>query len=112
MESIECGISKKHAYRFKTGNGSKGLIKIQAFNLGVPLSHWPCLVSNDITIFILLVLEDPLGSNDVMILTGRPLHERPYFILGETSEIILHCNEPIRILKCMFNPKWFNDRHK
>src|ERR1041385_2700219 len=61
---------------------------------------------------MLLVFEDPLGSNDVMILTGRPLHERPYFIPGETSELILHCNEPIRILKCLFNRKWFNARHK
>src|ERR1041385_3879015 len=49
---------------------------------------------------------------DVMILTGRPLHERPHLIPGETSELILHRNEPNRILKCLFNPKWFNARHK
>src|SRR3954469_24030646 len=62
--------------------------------------------------FILLVLEDPLSSNDVMILTGKPLHERPHLIPGETSELILHCNAPIHILKGLFNPKWFNARHK
>src|SRR4051812_11161082 len=62
--------------------------------------------------FILLVLKDVLSSNDVMILTGRPLHERPHLILGETSELILHSNEPIRILKSLFDPKWFNTRHK
>src|SRR3954469_19258336 len=62
--------------------------------------------------FILLVLEDPLSSNDVMILTGIPLHERPHLIPGETSELILHSNEPIRILKILFDPKWFNTRHK
>src|SRR3954452_6370645 len=62
--------------------------------------------------FILLVLEDPLGSNDVMILSGRPLHKRPHPIPGETSELILHSNEPIRIFKGLFDPKWFNTRHK
>src|SRR4051812_19284576 len=62
--------------------------------------------------FILLVLEDPLSSNDVMILTGRPLHKRPHLIPRETSELILHSNEPIRILKSLFDPKWFNTRHK
>src|SRR3954463_5528368 len=61
---------------------------------------------------ILLVLEDPLSSNDVMILTGRPLHKRPHLILGETSELTLHSNEPIHILKSLFDPKWFNTRHK
>src|SRR3954468_12471199 len=39
-----------------------------------------------------LVLEDPLGSKDVMILSGRPLHKRPHSIPGETSELILHSN--------------------
>src|ERR1041384_244601 len=62
--------------------------------------------------FILLVLEDPLGSNDVMILSVRPLHKRPHPIPDETSELILHSNEPIRIFKGLFDPKWFNTRHK
>src|ERR1043165_4650394 len=62
--------------------------------------------------FIFLVLEDPLSSNDVMILSGRPLHKRPHPIPGETSELILHSNEPIRIFKGLFDPKWFNTRHK
>src|SRR3954464_12619254 len=62
--------------------------------------------------FILFVLEYPLSSNDVMILTGRHLHERPHLIPGETSELILHSNEPIRILKSLFDPKWCNTRHK
>src|SRR3954470_10330982 len=62
--------------------------------------------------FILLVLEDPLGSNVVMILSGRPLHKRPHPIPGETSELILHSDEPIRIFKGLFDPKWFDTRHK
>src|ERR1043165_5977948 len=71
-----------------------------------------CLVVDDSTMFILFVLEDPLSSNYVMILTGRPLHERPHLIPGETSKLILHSNEPICILKSLFDPKWFNTRHK
>src|SRR3954463_979820 len=62
--------------------------------------------------FILLVLENPLRSDDVGILSGRPLHKRPHSIPGETSELILHSNEPIRIFKGLFDPKWFNTRHK
>src|SRR3954468_16266107 len=62
--------------------------------------------------FILLVLENPLGSNNVMILSGRPLHKRPDLIPGETCELILHSNEPIHIFNGLFDPKWFNTRHK
>ena len=61
--------------------------------------------------FILFVLEDPLCSNDIMMLFGS-FHKGPYFVAGEVVEFFMHGIYPIRIVKCIFNLKGLNTRDK
>ena len=61
--------------------------------------------------FILLVLEDPLCSNDIMMLFGS-LHKGPYFVAGEVVEFFMHGINPIRIVKYSFYLKGLNTRDK
>ena len=71
----------------------------------------PCLVSSYLSMFILFVLEDPLCSNDIIMLFGS-LHNSPYLVAGEVVEFFMHGIYPIRIVKCIFNLKGLNTRDK
>ena len=61
-------ISKQQTNRFKASNGSKGFTLVDTLDLGVALCYQSCLVTDDNTMSILLVLEEPFGSNDIMVL--------------------------------------------
>ena len=46
----------------------KGFTIVDTLDLGVALCHQSCLVLNDHTVCILLVLEDPFGPNYIVFL--------------------------------------------
>ena len=60
---IKCKI---YAYRLQSSNRSEGFTKVYAFNLGVALCYEACFVSDDLTIFVELVAEDPLCPDDIV----------------------------------------------
>ena len=62
--------------------------------------------------FVLLVLEHPLGPYDVDVMILWLLNESPYFIAGEALEFFFHSNDPIRIRQCFMHLKWFKVRNK
>ena len=64
--------------RLKSCNKSEEFIKIYSFHLGVSLSHQPTLVSDNLSIFVVLVFEDPFGADDMDIF--RPRNKFPYII--------------------------------
>src|SRR3954470_4064026 len=74
LEVMERCISKQETNSFKTSNGRKGVLIVNTFYLGIPLRHKPCFVSCDYPVLILLVLEHPLGPNDIDAMIFRPLH--------------------------------------
>ena len=67
LEVMMRSISNQQTNRFKASNGSKGLTVVDTLDLGVALCHQSCLVTDDGPMSILLVLEYPLGSNDIMV---------------------------------------------
>src|SRR3954464_13837244 len=58
-------ISNQHANGFKVSNMSKGFTVVDTLDLGVALCYQTSLVANDTSMSILLVLQYPLGSNDI-----------------------------------------------
>src|SRR3954468_10551692 len=60
---------------------------------------------------ILLVLENPVGPNDIMILLG-PCNKGPHLVAGEIVEFFMHSFYPIRIIKSFFYLKGLNTRDK
>ena len=89
LEIMMSSISKHDTNRFKTSNGSESFTVVDTFDLGKTLSHQPCLVADDYPIFILLVLEDPLGSNDIAAILW-PLNQSPHFVVLEVVEFFMH----------------------
>ena len=58
-------VSKQYANSLKSSNRCKSFIEINSFNLCVALSYKPCLIRK--AIFILLVVVDPFGTDDVVL---------------------------------------------
>ena len=61
-------VSKRKSYanRLKSSNWCKGFTEVYAFNLGVALCYEACFVPDNLTIFVELVAEDPLCSDDIV----------------------------------------------
>ena len=78
---VRC-VYKKHEDRFKMRNGGKSFTLVDTLDLGIALCHQSCLVANDNPICILLILEDPFGSNDIGILL-LSWHQTPHFVALE-----------------------------
>src|ERR1041384_8645300 len=73
LEVMMRSISKSYTNGLKASHGGKSFTVVKTFDLGKTLCHQPCLVPYDNTMTILLVLEYPLGPNNIRITFG-PLH--------------------------------------
>ena len=82
-------ICNQHANGFKTSNGSKGFTVVDTLDLGVALCYQTSLVANDNPMGILLVLEYPLGSNDIVV-PRWPWHQSPHLVVLEVVEFFMH----------------------
>ena len=80
-------------------------IKVYAFNLHISLTHQSRLVSDNFTIFISLVLEDPLGVDYMRIL--GPWYQLPYIISNKLMQLLVHGFYPILILQSFLHFLWF-----
>src|ERR1041385_8523151 len=63
-------ISKSNMNGFKASHGGKSFTVVNTLDLGKTLCRQPCLVPHNNTMCILLVLEYPLGPNDITITLG------------------------------------------
>ena len=61
-------IGNKQTNEFKASNGSKCFTVVDTLDLGVALFYQTSLIVNGNPMSILLVLEYPLGSNNIMVL--------------------------------------------
>ena len=104
-------IFNQHVNGFKTSNGSKGFTVVDTLDLGVALCYQTSLVANDNPIRILLVLEYPLGSNDIMV-HHWPWNPSPHLVVLEVVEFFMHGIEPIRIFERLIDLLGFNTRDK
>ena len=104
-------ISNQQTNGFKASNGSKGFTVVDTLDLGVALCYQSCLVANDVPMSILLVLEDPLGSNDVVV-PRWPWLQSPHLVVLEVAELFMHGIEPIRVFERLIDLMWFNTRDK
>ena len=59
--------------------------------------------------FILLVLEDPFGADNIAAMIGS-LHESPHIIPLEVVEFLLDCIQLIGIFESVINFEWFRHR--
>ena len=105
------GISNQQTNGFKAGNGSKGFTVVDTLNLGVALCYQMSLVANDNSMSILLVLEYPLGSNDIMV-PRWPWHQSLHLVMLEVVEFFVHGIKPIRIFERLIDLLGFNTRDK
>ena len=96
------GIGKQDANRFKTSNGGKGFTEIDTFDLRKPLGHQSCLFVNENAIFVLLVLEHPLGANNILAILGSS-NKRSNLVALEVVEFIMHGLKPILIFEGFIN---------
>ena len=81
--------------------------QVEGFDFGetfVPVSRLE-------SIRILLVLEDPLCSNDVVV-PRWPWHQSPNFVVLEVVEFFMHGIEPIRVFERLIDLLGFNTRDK
>jgi uncharacterized membrane protein len=60
-------------------------------------------------VFILLVVEHPLGSHNILL---RTWHQALNFISLEVVELFLHGQHPVRILQGFFYTERLNRRNK
>ena len=67
------GIGQQYAYGFKSSHRSKCFIEVNSFNLSVSLSNETSLVSDNLTMLILLVAIYPFGANDIVLPRIRTL---------------------------------------
>src|SRR6187399_2296011 len=104
-------ISKQQTNGFKTSNGGKGFTVVDTLDLGVALSHQTRLVADDNAMSILLVLKDPFGSNDIMVLLW-PWHQTPHFVALEVMEFFMHGIKPIRVFERLIYFLRFNTGDK
>ena len=84
---------------------------VDTLDLGVSLCYQTSLVANDNSMSILLVLEYPLGSNDIMV-PRWPWHQSPHLVVPEVVEFFMHGIKPIRILERLIDLLGFNTRNK
>jgi hypothetical protein len=77
--------------------------------LGITFCHKSSLVSCHHTVLILLVVEYPLGSHNVLL---RTWHQALYFIFLEVIELFLHGQHLVRILQDFFYHERLNRRNK
>jgi hypothetical protein len=99
----------KSSDSFKPCHRYKGFFKVQALYLSKSLSHQSCLVPCHHAILILVVAEDPLGTNDIGI---GSLHQYPYLISFKVVELFLHGHNPIRVSKCLLYLERFQRGNK
>src|SRR6187399_640297 len=104
-------IGKQQTNGFKMSNGGKGFTVVDTLDLGVALSHQTCLVADDNAMGILLVLKDPFGSNDIMVLLWS-WHQTPHFVALEVIEFFMHGIEPVRVFERLIDLLRFNKRDK
>src|SRR6266496_320558 len=89
LEVMMRSISNQQTNGFKASNGSKGFTVVDTLDLGVALCYQMSLVANDNPMSILLVLEYPLGPNDIMI-PRWPWHQSPHLVMLEVVEFFMH----------------------
>src|SRR3954464_3707337 len=98
LKVVMRSISNQQMNGFKASNGSKGFTVVDTLDLGVALCHQSCLVVNDGPMRILLVLEYPLGSNDIEV-PRWPWHQSPHLVVLEVVQFFMHGMKPIRIFE-------------
>ena len=104
-------ICNQHANGFKASNGSKGFTVVDTLDMGVALCYQMSLVANDNPMSILLVLEYPLGSNDIMV-PRWPWHQSLHLVVLKVFEFVMHGIKPIRIFERLIDLLGFNTRDK
>src|SRR3954462_10666596 len=95
------------AYRLKSSNRSEGFTEVYAFNLGVALCYEACFVSDNLTIFVELVAEDPLYPDDIVNPRIKSLDKFPDIIKLELKKFILHSLNPLSFLESFSYFGWF-----
>src|SRR3954471_7033380 len=93
--------SKSYAYILKSSNRCKGFTEVNTLNLGVALSHKACFVSDDLSMFIKLVAEDPLCPDDIVDVRIRSFDQFLDIIKLELKKFILHSLNPFNFLNCL-----------
>ena len=104
-------ISKHDTDRFKASHRGESFTVVDTLDLGEALSHQSCLVANDYPICILLVLEDPLGPNDIVALLWS-FNQSPHFVALEVVEFFMHGLQPISVFKRLIYLLRFQMRDK
>ena len=105
-------VSKQYANSFKSSNRCKSFIEINSFNLCVALSYKPCLISHHKADFILFVVVDSFGTNDVVLAWVWSLDKLPHIVDLELMQFILHGLNPLRLHKCFIYLSGLCDRDK
>jgi hypothetical protein len=59
---------------------------------------------------IFFIVEDSFDANDIVVLWGRL--KDPHIIPDEVVQLFLHCQQPIRILKCFLYTYGLNKEDK
>jgi hypothetical protein len=75
------------------------------------LGYLSCFVADDDAMFILLVLENPLGVDNIAAMV-RSLHNGPYIIPLEVVWLFLHSKQPIQICKGFKDLAWLHQGDK
>src|SRR3989337_1343115 len=78
----------------------KSFIEINSFNLCVALSYKPSLIPHHKAIFILLVVVDPFGVDDIVPARIWLLDKFPDVIELKLMQFLLHSLNPLRLKKC------------
>jgi hypothetical protein len=78
---------EKDSNGLQPGNWTKGFIKVYSLNLSISLGNKTCFIPDYYTILIYLVLENPLGANDIMI--SRSGNQCPNIIFGKLMELVM-----------------------
>ena len=82
---------------------SKGFIEVNPFNLSVSLSNETSLVSDNLTMLILLVAIYPFCAYYVVLPRIRTLNQFPYIIQLKLLKLFLHSLNPFRFHEGFFN---------
>ena len=89
-------IGKQYANSFKPCHRSKSFIKVNPFYLSVTLSNQTSLVSDNLTMLILLVVIYPFCANDIVLMRIRTLDQFPHIVQLELLKLFLHGLNPFR----------------
>src|SRR6266511_826845 len=96
-------ISKQYANSVKSSNRCKSFIGVNSFNLCVALSYKTSLIPHHLTIFVLLVAVDTLGTYDIVLLRIWSLDKFPHIVEVELMKFLLHCLNALRFQECVIN---------